>query len=273
MATDWQNPPDADVILRASGGKELHAHKLVLSLASPVFKDMFSVPQLPDESSQTPVIDVGDPPGTLEIFLQIIYPVPYPLIDDVETLASLLHLADKYDVKAVLDVHKHYLTPVCINPPPIHAYAIFCACGREKEAEAAARRVSFASLASLSSPLLHLMTIDHYQRLVKFMVARDQKMREIAGKHQTDIANSRSFSCGSDVHRLYSGTIVATIQAAFEADPCVGVVEALGLVSGAASTFPLCSLKCKYGVCGLQKYAEGLLKELVEMVESLQWTS
>jgi len=270
MVTEWQNPPDADVILRASGGKELYAHKLVLSLASPVFRDMFSVPQPPDESSQTPIVDVGDPPGVLEMFLQIVYPVPNPPINDAETLASLLHLADKYDAKVVLDAYKN-LPSVCINPSPIHAYAIFCACGREKEAEAAARRVPFASLASLSNPLLRLMTIEQYQRLVGFVVARDQKMREIAGKHQKDIARNNSTSCADSAHRLYSGTIVATLQAAFEADPCVRVVEALGLVSSAPFTSPLCKVDCKYSIHGLRRYAEGLLNELVEMAEYLPW--
>lgn len=78
MATEWKNPSDADVILRASGGKELHAHKLVLSLASPVFRDMFSVPQPSIGSSRTPMVDVDDLPEALRMFLQIIYPIPNP---------------------------------------------------------------------------------------------------------------------------------------------------------------------------------------------------
>jgi hypothetical protein len=140
MTTEWQNPPDADVILRASGGKEFHAHKFVLSFASSVFRDMFSVP-LPVEttSPNLPIVDVHDPPEAVEIFLQIIYPVRKPLIENVETLAYIPKLADKYDAKAVLDC----LPLLCPSPaPPIHLYAILCACGREKEAEAVARRIS-----------------------------------------------------------------------------------------------------------------------------------
>jgi len=272
MSVEWQNPSDADIILRASGGKEFHAHKLVLSLASPVFRDMFSVPQPLEGPSQTPIIDVDDPTEALEMFLQIIYPIPNPPIKDAETLVSLLRLADKYDAKAALDSHKDYLPSTCIIPPPIHMYAIFCACGREKEAEAAARRVSFASLAYLnSSPLLRFMTVEHYQRLVEFMVTRDQRMREIAAQHREDIAEDIGgrHGCYSDVHKIYSGTIVAAIQAAFEADPCIRVAEALGLVS---STYRFsCDINCRYNTGGLRSYAEELLKELVEMAESLPW--
>ena len=153
-------------------------------------------------------------------------------------------------------------------------YAVLCACGREKEAEAAARRISFASLAYLnSSPLLRFMTVEHYQRLIRFMVARDQRMREIVIQHQKHITSYHSSlrDCSNNVHQLYSSNIVAPIQDAFEADPCVRVVEALGLVSSAPFAFPLCEVSCRYNTSGLRKYAEGLLKELVEMAENLPW--
>jgi len=247
VAFEWQNPPDADIILRASGGKQFHAHKLVLSLASPVFRDMFSVHQPPDSGPpKTPIVDVDNPPDPLEMFLQIIYPVRTPSISDAEALASL-------------------------SQTSIHMYAIFCAYGREKEAEAAARRVSFASLAHLnSSPLLRLMTVEYYQRLLGFIVARDQRTREIVIRHREKIANDNDYVRYSDAHPMYSNIVVAAVQAGFEANPCVRVIEALGLVSS-THRFPLCSIKCKHSTGGLQRYAEALLKELVEMTESLPW--
>ena len=272
MAAEWNNPPDADIILRASGGKEFHAHKLILSLASPVFRGMFSVPQPPPiESTQLPIIEVSDPPEALEMFLQIIYPTHNPLINNVGTLASVLRLADKYDAKAVLDVHKDYLLSTPSDFPPIQTYAILCACGREKEAGAAARRVSFPSLDTLdSNPLLRLITTTQYQRLLSFMTVRDQTMREIVNKHHKDIADGYH-PCADAAHTLYSSTIVASIQAAFEANPCVQVAEALGLVLSAPCTFTQCGNRCRYNVAGLRGYAEGLLKELVAMAQNLSW--
>ena len=136
MGIEWQTPPDADVILRASGGKEFHAHKLVLSLASPVFRDMFSVPQPPPtESSQLPIVDVDDPPEALEAFLQIIYPTRNPLIEKIETLVAVLRLADKYDAKDILDIHKHHLPSMYSNSSPIQMYAILCACVARRRLE------------------------------------------------------------------------------------------------------------------------------------------
>jgi len=273
MAAEWQNPPDADIILRASGGREFHAHKLVLSLASPVFRDMFSVPQPLETSSQTTIIDVDDPPEALELFLQIIYPIRNPPVNGAETLASLLRLADKYDAKAALDAHKDYLPSMCVGIPPIHLYAIFSARGREEEAEAAARRVSFASLASLnSSPLLSFMTAERYQRLIKFMVARGEIMREILNQRHRYIVENCSSGCPNKIgHELYAGTIVANVQAAFEADPCTRPTEALGLIFGAPATFPACDPYCKYTTAGIRGYVEALVKSLVEMAEEIPW--
>lgn len=275
MGTEWQAPPDADIILRTSGGKEFLAHKLILSVASPVFRDMFSIPQPPTESP-LPIIDVDESPEALEVFLRIIYPTSRPPIGNLETWAPVIRLADKYDAEVVLDVHREYLLSTCLNSPPIHVYAILCFCGREKEAEAVARRVSFASLASLHShPLSRLMTFEHYQRLVMFMVARDKRMREILSKWQAEIQKNIPYSCNGTTHELYHGTITSSLRAAFEGNPCVQVVEALGIVLSTHLTFSPCGNGngngCMYNSRGLWKHAEGLLKELVEMAESLPW--
>jgi len=275
MATEWKTLPGADVILRAPGGKEFHAHTIVLSLASTVFADMFSLPQRPPaELSRLPVVDIHDSPEAFEMFLQIIYPTPNPPINNIETLASVLRLADKYNAGAVLEVHKEYLLSMCLDSPPVHIYAILSVCGREKEAEAAARRVSFASLASLSShPLLRLMTAEHYHRLVRFMVARDKRMRDILRNRRAEFEKNLPSPCSNPTHQLYAGTVVALLQAAFEADPRVRVTEALGIVSNISPTFSPCNIGCVYGVRRLREFAELILKDLVKMGEELPWNS
>jgi len=240
-----------------------------------VFRDMFSVPHR-TESSQLPIVDVNDPPEALEIFLLIIYPTRNPLITNVETLVAVLRLADKYDAKDAVDIRKDYLSPMSGGVPPIEMYAILCACGRGEEAGAAARPVPFASLNALdSNPLLQFITTAQYQRLVSLMTARDRRMREIVKLHQKQIQQDTwNHPCPKDtVHYLYSGIIVASLQEAFEANPCVQVAEALGIVSSAPLTFPPCGDRCKYNLQGLRKYAEGLLKELVDMAEALPWES
>jgi len=52
--------PDTDAVLLSSDGKEFHVHRLILSLASPVFRGMFSLPQPTEPTSQIPTIDVAE---------------------------------------------------------------------------------------------------------------------------------------------------------------------------------------------------------------------
>lgn len=76
MPHDFNNSPTADVILRSSGPKvvEFRVHKAILSIASPVFEDMFSLPQ-PVTEKALPVCDVSEDAITVEALLRLVYPV------------------------------------------------------------------------------------------------------------------------------------------------------------------------------------------------------
>ena len=45
--------PDADIILRASDNSDFYVHKMMLSFASPIFKDMFSLPKVENAEGET----------------------------------------------------------------------------------------------------------------------------------------------------------------------------------------------------------------------------
>lgn len=271
MATEWQNPPDADIILRVPRGKDFHAHKLILSLASPVFRDLFSVPQ--PGPSELPIVEVHDPPEALGIFLQFIYPTRNPRITNTDILMSVLRLADKYDARDVIDIYVDHPPSTSDKFSPIQTYAILCACGRENEAGAVARIVPFSSLKTLdSSPLLQLITAAQYQRLVSLLTVRNLKTRELVGYWHGFIANDGTrWSCNDAAHSIYSSTIVTMVQSAFEADPCVQVDAALFGVLSAPCTAYRCGDSCRYTMSGLRGYVEKLLRALGQMVQNLQW--
>jgi len=88
---------DGNVVLRAGQGSHLvhdfRIHKFILSLASPVFKDMFAFPQPPDHNEQpnTPIVDISEPPFVLDMILRLVYPgVELPNIPDVSTLNNFV---------------------------------------------------------------------------------------------------------------------------------------------------------------------------------------
>ena len=128
------NWPDGDVILRATHGTErrdFRVHKLFLSFASPVFKDMFKLPQPSLAASNIDIIDMLDPPRALDAVLRFIYPsIDSPAIDNLTLLSEVLAVADKYDIK----VARSRLRPSLVEfakIEPLRVYAIACRLGFE----------------------------------------------------------------------------------------------------------------------------------------------
>ena len=76
MPHDFNDSPTADIILRSAGPKvaEFKAHRIVLSLASPFFETMFTLPQSGTEKSLS-VCDLSEDANTVEALLKLIYPV------------------------------------------------------------------------------------------------------------------------------------------------------------------------------------------------------
>lgn len=76
MPHDFDNSHTADIILRSSGPKsvEFRAHRVILSIASPVFETMFSLPQ-PVADKSLPVCDLSEDANTVEVLLRLIYPM------------------------------------------------------------------------------------------------------------------------------------------------------------------------------------------------------
>ena len=108
------NAMDADVILRARGPpkRDFRVHKLILSLASPVFKDLFSLPQpttpisnnsTQSEAVQTDIFEVTDPPRALDAVLRMIYPFTPPSFNgNLDMIVECLTVADKYEIKGAM---------------------------------------------------------------------------------------------------------------------------------------------------------------------------
>ena len=85
--------------------------------------------------------------------------------------------------------------------------------------------------------------------LVSFMTTRDEKMQEKVKWHKGWIQEGKGYKCPQDTaHKLYSAVIATLIQVAFKANPCIQVMEALGMVSRAPVMFTPCGDNCKYSL-------------------------
>lgn len=145
--------PDADVILRSIDNVNFRVFKLLLSISSPFFKDMFALPQVPDgiNSNETkgglPIITVTEESKTLERLLLLCYPADIPALDVLEDVQALLDSAIKYSVKrAEKKARECLIAPRFINSAAMRVLAIACRYRLQEE-------VKVAAMSSFNRPL------------------------------------------------------------------------------------------------------------------------
>jgi len=170
---------DADAVIRAAGTRDFRVHKVILSLVSPVFKDMFTLPQ--PASDTLPHIDVQESPETWSNILHTIYRMPNPTINNLDDLGSLLLAAKKYDIQFIIDVHeKGFENREFIKENPLRLYGIACACELEDQAEYVARHADTLTVVrQLQDNVLNGVPVTAYYRLITFLVERDNELHPI----------------------------------------------------------------------------------------------
>ena len=169
---------DADVVIRTAEPLDFHVHKPILSLVSPVFKAMFTLPQPPTNTPDTlPHIDVEESAGTWENILRTIYPMSHPIIDNLDDLESLLLTAKKYEMRPIIDIYKKGLeNPTFIREYPLRLYAIACTHGLEDQAKYVARNAKLLTVTKqFDAGDPRGVTLGSYHNLVSFLVERDDE--------------------------------------------------------------------------------------------------
>jgi len=171
MAIESFDDPTADFILRSgSPATDFHVHRLLLSLASPFFDQMLSLPQPSSkELAKIPIVEVAEPPEILQLLLQFIYPVPDPIIDDnLDTLILVLHAAVKYEVlPAIESLRRQLVAERYLQQSPTRIYAVASRYELEGEAKLASKHTLAINI--LDGPLpeeLRYISAHSYHRLL-----------------------------------------------------------------------------------------------------------
>ncbi|KAJ7612166.1 hypothetical protein FB45DRAFT_1065528 [Roridomyces roridus] len=97
---------DGNIVIQA-GNSQFRVHRSTLAACSPVFQDMFPLPQPPDSDSELvdgcPLVQLHDSAKEVKAFLKAIftpgYFMPFPAETKYATIQGCLRLSHKYGVE------------------------------------------------------------------------------------------------------------------------------------------------------------------------------
>ncbi|KAF8904282.1 hypothetical protein CPB85DRAFT_982180 [Mucidula mucida] len=136
------NSADADVVLVSCDGAKFAVHKCILSVASPFFKDMFSLPQSSSSTQRNIDIECTETKDVLFVLLRFMYPVPNPSVASLDALVPLLEAARKFQLDYIVDELRLTLVDErlgFVKEAPLRVYAIATRFGFEEEMRVAAK--------------------------------------------------------------------------------------------------------------------------------------
>lgn len=127
------NSSTTDCILRSADNVDFRVHKLVLSLASPVFESMFSLPgpnsHAPNNAQERrdalPVITLPEESAVLDPLLRLCYPTTSPTLTQLSKTMILYDALDKYAMDTVLPAVQEFLVRDVVQNPMV-AYVFGC---------------------------------------------------------------------------------------------------------------------------------------------------
>lgn len=125
-----------DCILPTSN--QFVVHRQVLSLASLIWDEMFSLQTSEGSSGTRPVIPVEEDPETIQALLTMVYPLPPPHITSYDLEARPVQACDRYFIDiSRLDtiLYKVLPTTAALEADPLDVYALAWRLGMDDEAK------------------------------------------------------------------------------------------------------------------------------------------
>lgn len=150
---------DADVIVLSSDNVYFKMYRVLLGKMSPVFKDMFGLPQSPPAQSDPddffdglPLVKITENSHTLGLLFAFCYPMDDPMLQNIDDARAVLEAAHKYEMDAIAKRARASWTAVA-GMDALKAFAIACSMGWEDEARIAARLTLDNPIWPLEPPL------------------------------------------------------------------------------------------------------------------------
>ena len=257
--------PDADAILRSLDEKEFSVHRIILSLASPVFQGMFDLPQPTESPPQIPTIDIPEPSDILEPFIQYLHPLSQPKVSDVAMWESLYAIAGKYNAEAVMETLREMLIPRFIAESPVHVYALASRWGLEEETRiASTRTLTVDILEDFPVEDAELMGGAACHQLFLLHIRRREGARVLVASHPLSSSDNASCQCSPPDY----DALVPSLSQRVAARPWLTAEE---LYEEAARwDYPgVCGTQCRNPFRNMHVYFSSLLEGLLELPQTI----
>lgn len=166
----------ADVILRSCDGTDFHVYKSILSLASPFFRAMFSLPDSPNTNSREgnkAVVDMHEDSTVLDPVLRFCYPTSPPKLSSRKIFDDVLSAAEKFEMWLCERIASSYIVDnIDRREAPLECYALAHRFALRKLAKDSALRsleLSLDKIVNLArdANLSHMSSKD-YNRLLHY---------------------------------------------------------------------------------------------------------
>jgi len=254
---------DADLILLSADAKEFRVHRIILSVASPVFRDMFTFPHPHDPTNQLPHVHLPETTTTLDILLRYIYPIPSPKIEDFATLTNVLVSAEKYGAEGVTSRLRTVLVSSrFLDLDPLRVYAIACRWSFFEEAKFASTRTVYVDLVKQGEGCMedmkYMSGLDYHRLLVLQQTRKDMVQKAITVQATPVGCCSTEYK---DVKKLLAEEIP---RKKLDVSECLSLLDGSGLKAK-----PCKSASCSLGHVKLGDFVKGVVKGVDELPSSI----
>ncbi|KAI8996538.1 hypothetical protein BD414DRAFT_575850 [Trametes punicea] len=179
------NDPSADIVFRSSDKVHFKVHKIILSLASDFFRDMFSLPQPESPSPHPgassggnsgsttavldglPVVPVTENSAVLDNLFRLCYPISDPSLNNVDDVRLTLEAAMKYQMTEAIDIATRKLLDL-VPSDPLRVYLVACQMSLQAVIPVAARGVFDQRKHELYVKELEEVPVSVYHRLLSY---------------------------------------------------------------------------------------------------------
>ncbi|TFK81899.1 hypothetical protein K466DRAFT_631972 [Polyporus arcularius HHB13444] len=199
------NDPSADAVLRTSDNVEFRVFRWFLKAISPLFDDMFALPQPPGSTSTSPIL-MSEPSSVLEVLLRLYYPFPeMPTFSSFCDAKPVLAAAHKLQLTRIEPILNDAALPY-ISKDPLRAYGFALRHGMEDLARLAAREfLTVTDFSVRKSDELEGLSVGAYRRLLIYRQSCIDQIEKDAdllwGRRPGQSGNTWTwYSCPTCVH-------------------------------------------------------------------------